>query len=162
MICCTCKQDKEETEFHFENRELGFRVRQCKICNSIATKRYRDVHKDKINKRTREFRQQNFQHRIVWVAKQRSKWQSLAFDLSPEDIIMPTHCPYLGLELHYTAGKAREDSTASLDRIIPELGYVKGNVEVISDLANRMKNSASKEYLILFATEVLKRHDPNK
>lgn len=30
-----------------------------------------------------------------------------------------------------------------MDRVIPELGYVKGNVEIISYRANRLKNDAT-------------------
>jgi hypothetical protein len=46
----------------------------------------------------------------------------------------------------------------SLDRIVPSKGYTKDNVEVISQLANTMKNNASPELLINFAEEVLRRH----
>jgi len=34
-----------------------------------------------------------------------------------------------------------------LDRIIPALGYVKGNVDIISMRANRLKNDLSEEEL---------------
>lgn len=37
---------------------------------------------------------------------------------------------------------AKEDSY-SIDRLIPELGYVKGNVVVISYKANTIKNNAT-------------------
>ncbi len=72
--------------------------------------------------------------------------------------MIPTHCPYLGCELTYITGQGRLDTTASVDKIDPELGYVKGNVQVISDLANRMKNSATLQQLTTFAKNVLERH----
>lgn len=37
----------------------------------------------------------------------------------------------------------------SVDRIIPELGYTKGNVRVISNRANLLKNNASIEEIEL-------------
>lgn len=43
----------------------------------------------------------------------------------------------------------------SLDRIIPELGYVPGNVQVISQLANAMKWDSTREERIAFANWVL-------
>ncbi|MCX6960368.1 MAG: hypothetical protein NTW91_08860 [Verrucomicrobia bacterium] len=46
-------------------------------------------------------------------------------------------------------------SSASLDRVIPALGYVKGNVMIVSLLANTMKNEASPEEMILFAEWVI-------
>lgn len=43
-----------------------------------------------------------------------------------------------------------EDSP-SIDKVIPELGYVRGNVWVISNKANRIKNNATLEELKLFS-----------
>lgn len=51
-------------------------------------------------------------------------------------------CPIFGVELDYTGG-VRTDNSPSLDRVIPELGYVKGNVAVISERANRLKNDGT-------------------
>jgi hypothetical protein len=39
----------------------------------------------------------------------------------------------------------------SIDRINPKLGYVEGNIQIISHKANRMKSNASVEELKLFA-----------
>ena len=35
-----------------------------------------------------------------------------------------------------------QDDSPSIDKIIPEKGYVKGNVAIISQLVNRVKNNA--------------------
>ena len=35
------------------------------------------------------------------------------------------------------------DNSPTIDRIVPELGYVKGNVVVVSAKANRIKNDAT-------------------
>lgn len=42
-----------------------------------------------------------------------------------------------------------------MDKIIPEKGYVKGNVRVISALANLMKNNATIEQLINFSKNII-------
>jgi hypothetical protein len=67
------------------------------------------------------------------------------FDIEFGDLEWPTHCPALGLELDYaTFGSYRmPENAASFDRIDPSLGYVKGNVVIISWRANRIKNDGT-------------------
>ena len=72
------------------------------------------------------------------------------FNISEEDVIIPTHCPILGVELVLNEGKLAGNS-ASLDRIDSSKGYVKGNVWVISHKANAMKSNATLAELKLFA-----------
>lgn len=43
------------------------------------------------------------------------------------------------------------DTSPSLDRIDPTRGYVRGNIQIISNLANRMKNNAKDEQLLRFS-----------
>ena len=99
------------------------------------------------------------QKRMLWAARRRAKNKNLPFDIEESDIVIPKSCPYLGIELVTSTirGKGRTN-VASLDRVDPSKGYVKGNIEVISHLANTMKSSATKEQLLLFAKEVLTRY----
>ncbi len=80
-------------------------------------------------------------------AKTRSKKYGIPFDLKLSDIVVPEFCPLLGIRLqhHKRNGKNAgfEQDSPSLDRIIPEKGYVKGNVWVISLRANTIKNNAT-------------------
>lgn len=62
-------------------------------------------------------------------------------DLKP----FPIRCPILGVKLVYESNVGRRGDMASIDRIIPSLGYVPGNVAIMSLRANRLKNNASLE-----------------
>lgn len=50
------------------------------------------------------------------------------------------------------------DASPSVDRINPHLGYVPGNVQVISYKANSMKRNCTMEELLMFAETVLSKH----
>lgn len=93
--------------------------------------------------------------RIHRNVERRAKKFGIPFTIGVLDIPYATHCVYLGVELVYGAGGQR---CASLDRIIPALGYVPGNVRIISGLANAMKNNATREQLLTFAENVIRLH----
>ena len=103
-----------------------------------------------------EYAQQNREKLLLAQAKSSAKRRKIDFNLEESDISIPTHCPILGIELTKTRGMGRVKSNVSLDRLNNDFGYVKGNVWVISDLANRMKSNATKEELVLFAQGILK------
>jgi hypothetical protein len=71
------------------------------------------------------------------------------------DLVWPTHCPILGIELDYFSEK-RSDQSVSFDRIDSTKGYVKGNVQIISFRANRIKNDSTVEELHKIASYMMK------
>lgn len=75
-------------------------------------------------------------------AKHRAKVFGLSFTITIEDIFVPTHCPILGIPLKFGDGHNKYDSP-TLDRIHPSLGYIPGNIAVISYKANRLKSDAT-------------------
>lgn len=89
-------------------------------------------------------------------AKDRAKKNNLPFDIEISDIVIPEKCPYLDIPLFVGKGK-QTDNSPSLDRKNCKLGYVKGNIEVISNKANAMKYSATPEELLLFARKVIEK-----
>ena len=93
-------------------------------------------------------------------AKHRAKRDDLPFNLEKSDIVIPKLCPVLGIELECNAGTgSAKQNSPSLDKIIPELGYVKGNVQVISNLANVMKHDATPEQMLRFAKWVIETYE---
>ena len=86
--------------------------------------------------------------RMIYRVKHRAKRNGTPFDITFEDIQVPEICPVLGLSIKNGVGTGRwQDCSPSLDRIKPELGYVKGNIRVISARANLLKSNATVEEL---------------
>ena len=74
----------------------------------------------------------------IWQrAHRRAASRGVAFSISVQSIVIPAVCPVLGIPI--VLGEQRSENSPSLDRIIPDKGYVPGNVRVISDKANRLK-----------------------
>ena len=79
--------------------------------------------------------------RVLMNALWRAKKLGLPYALKVKDLRWPTVCPVLGIPINYAnTGKHPHDSSPSLDRINPALGYTAGNVMVISFRANKLKS----------------------
>ena len=90
--------------------------------------------------------------RMFRRAKGRAKDCGLEFTIEKSDIVIPEYCPILGIKLEHHKGQSGgRPSSPALDRIDNSKGYVKGNVVVISHLANMMKSSANEVELVTFA-----------
>jgi len=111
---------------------------------------YAKVNKERINKqqRTRIATTKGNIKYLLRQAKGRAKKSKLLFNLTEEDIFIPDICPVFNIPLVRGNGKTIENSP-SLDRIDSNLGYVKGNIMVMSHKANRLKNNATVEDLRL-------------
>lgn len=98
-------------------------------------------------KKAREYYQKNWSKRQVTMKKYYAKKHDIPFDMTASDIPIPETCPVLDIPIFFREGNGPLDNSPSIDRIRPELGYVKGNVIVISMKANRIKNDATVEEL---------------
>jgi len=89
------------------------------------------------NARVRDYRAREPMRYAISHAKAKAKKVGIPFDLKFIDLTIPDTCPVLGMPLIMHKGGSAQ---ASLDRIHPQKGYVKGNVKVISLRANMLKN----------------------
>ena len=123
------------------------------------SKEYYNKNKPTVIKRTGGLSKNNPEQRMYYSAKSRAFRYGIDFSIDKTDITIPERCPYLDVPIViHEAGSGRHSDAPSLDRINPSLGYVKGNVQVISDLANVMKNNASLSELLTFAQNIIKLH----
>jgi len=93
---------------------------------------------------------------LLRMAKTRAKKKGLEFTIEASDIVIPDVCPYFQVPLDATS-TGYNPWFPSIDRIDSSKGYIKGNVQVISTLANRMKWAATEDQLIAFAEGVLRK-----
>lgn len=144
------KQAKEYYDLHkleVQKRNKEYREKNREKLSSYEKSEFRK----KKNKEWRENKRLEDRYRFVWyAAKRRAKNNNVPFTISKQDIIdicpVDGKCPMLGIELRFN-NKKSEDNSPSLDRIVPELGYVPGNIQLISQRANTIKNDASLEEL---------------
>jgi len=141
------KRRADQIAWRKENRELHL----------LSKLRYRQRNEEKIaayreanTSKSKEWRVRNLAKTMYLGARIRAKRKGVPFDLCVEDIIIPEICPILQIPLVSGDGGIARGSP-SLDRIVPHLGYVKGNIQVISAKANTAKNDLSPEELLLMA-----------
>ncbi len=105
-------------------------------------------------KASRKYREAHPERVLLRSAKIRAKHRNLEFSIDESDVIIPEKCPYLGIDLSMDK-TTNKDIRPSLDRIDPNKGYVKGNVQVISWRANLLKNDSCAEELLLLALNMM-------
>lgn len=85
----------------------------------------------------------------------RAEARGIEFDLDTEYLhtIAPDYCPIFKMPLRwlYSDTRLAADNSPSLDRIIPDRGYVRGNVAWISNKANQIKSNATAEEIYAVA-----------
>lgn len=113
---------------------LSLRRSKCRTCNAAYMRHY-------LRRRRQEHPDLDAWER----ARRRAKRRGVPFALQRDAISIPSECPVLGIPL--VVGRARSMNSPSLDRIRPEVGYVPGNVRVISDRANRLKGELGRRQI---------------
>lgn len=110
-------------------------------------RKYRQDHREQYAEYQRQSRKRNPRMHMVIAARYRAQRDGLPCDITVETVNWPIHCPVLGFELDYSTtqpgNRAIRNNYPTLDRRVNELGYVQGNVFVISHRANRIKSDAS-------------------
>ena len=88
------------------------------------------------------YRRKHYVRYLLEQTRLRARRLSIPFDLVDADIVIPDRCPVLGMPL-VIGTRGDTEASPSLDRFIPRLGYVRGNIAVISNRANRLKSDGS-------------------
>lgn len=176
--CSKCKKEKENENFTHLKTSKDKLSYHCKECTKLYREenkenlqknkkeyysrpeiRERDIikcrdnyikNKTEMQLQMKNYYMENRDRYLYNKCKERCKRDNIQFDIDLSDISIPEYCPILGIKLTSVLGNGQLETNASLDRIDPAKGYIKGNVQVMSRKANTMKSNATKEELIAF------------
>lgn len=123
-VCKKCNEWKSAENFHKHAKCKGGINTVCKECRKPLS--------------TAQWANTSHEYKIWSRCKSRANQKGLDFNIDIEDIIIPDVCP-----IFKTAFQKSGRYTASLDRIDPTKGYIKGNIRVISNRANVLKSNAT-------------------
>ena len=119
---------------------------------------YTEEQRKRAQVRQNEYRAEKPEWYMHLKAKRRAIDKGVEFNIDVSDVVMPKYCPVFKkyeLKKEPDTKSGPKPWSPSLDRIDNTKGYIKGNVQVISNKANSMKNNATPEELLQFAYWVL-------
>ena len=167
-ICSRCKEWKLFYMFSTRRAAIDNHKSWCKECEALYSAAYRNSPRGKETMFL--YYTKHWERRRLKDAKIRAKSQKLPFNITKEYIksITPSDmiCPALGIQMKVGGDFKNSIIRApSLDRLIPELGYVKGNIAVVSTRANTLKRDATPEELMKvarFYEKIFKEQNPRQ
>jgi hypothetical protein len=152
--CFKCGETKPVSEFRRNKSKKDGFSSDCKECHAAYCKSYG---------MGRPF------YALLNTARKRAKDRDLPFSITEEylESIWTGVCPVfqVRLDLPSHGGNALSPTKPSLDRLVPDKGYIPGNVIWISFRANTIKSDANSEEVQAVATwlqqteEEIKRHE---
>ena len=149
------------------------RMCYCKLCAALNLKEYRSTHREKVRRQHASWRERCLSiggdialkwyfRRHLGSYRQRGKRDGVPCDLATEYLVWLFHqqggkCYYTGEVLRWDTfgSKTAYSDSMSLDRQIPEKGYVTGNVVLCTMRANVAKGGLTEESFYTFCQTVL-------
>lgn len=152
-LCSECNIVKNIDAFRIYGyyNNLPYRGNVCKSCT---------------NKRAKKHESSSIEQYLKYVCrniKNRAKKEDINFNITFNDLIELFNiqkglCFYTDIELKIGIGQnKKERNTLSVDKIIPEKGYVKGNLVLCSKRINTVKNDLTLEEMKLWMPEWYRR-----
>ena len=169
-ICSACKQVKEISVFYKNRNNQDGHAYECKECQALYDKKYYEKNKEKITARVNKYRQENNEavkirkanyrqrtkgkkpsilNALLSRARERARLKKLPFDLTMEwiETVAVSHCPITLEPLDWARDQVVDGkpgpNSPSIDKIIPELGYVQSNCAIMSHRGNMIKSNGT-------------------
>ncbi len=147
------RRDKYRTDPEFKKRALKMAKSWYeRNKNKPEFKKHKKAYQKKNAKRLAKVQKENNkQHPFAYSLRRlklRAKQNNIIFDLDEQYLksIWTGKCAIFGTTLSIPYSTDRNDPTkATVDKIIPDLGYIKGNVQWVSNKANIIKSFGTLE-----------------
>lgn len=163
---------RKRREYYYRNQELEKARRDAwraankevfKESQKKSSKKFYEKNKEACHAAVSEARAADPCRRILNSSYGNARSRGIPHEVGIKDVreVYPKDniCPIFGTPFtnikQSQAGK-KIGTNPSLDRIDSTLGYIPGNIQVVSWRANSMKSDATKEELIVFAKGILK------
>lgn len=127
----------KKSEYYNEHNRKYYHENKEKIAES--KKRYRKENITEIKQKEKRRYKTNCIDYILRNIKKKCIDKNIPYTITKEDIIIPEKCPILGIDI-IVGSESLWENSPSIDRLVPELGYTKENVRIISRRANTIKN----------------------
>lgn len=125
---------------------------------------YNRDNKEYFNKKAKEYNSARPFHYAFKRLRMRAKQNDIPFDLDEEYLISiwTGKCAIMGTDLCAPYSTTHQDpNKATVDRIVPEIGYKRGNVQWVSNRANIIKSFGTLEDHIAVIDYIKKHTLPN-
>jgi hypothetical protein len=164
QTCKKCQDEKPLSGFYINGCFPDGLQKYRSTCKTCVLKKSKldspKLYKSKSEKRSAS--PKNFISGILNHAAKRK--QHLGFDIDIGFLLQLYEtqngkCALSGVEMTYSAGNGRVGTNISIDRIDSKRGYVRGNVQFVCDLVNRMKQDCEEEQFFEWCRRVLKVRD---
>lgn len=131
-ICRDCAQSLPDEQFYPDKGYADGRKSRCRNCHAVVVSTYRAGRKSTPD---------GWAKMVIPMIVNRAKRKGVVCTIAASDLVVPERCPIL--DQPFVFGDGSHPLAPSVDRRRPNLGYVPGNVFVISQRANRMKSDCT-------------------
>jgi len=165
--CRFCVRDRVRKYLKDHVKKYSLETRRR---NRERSKVYRATNKDAIRTSSLKRFQKDPARSLLAAAKRRACNKRLKFTLKLKHVrgLVGELCPVLGFAYSFQRGRGCNitsvDSSPSIDRLDPKLGYTPDNIAVISNRANRLKSDglAEEHEALAFRMRALNSFEPTK
>ena len=177
IVCSKCKVPQNESGFYRRSTSKSGYMSWCKKCYAVyqQSPKYKEIRKKyaqspKVKALARQYKTKNADKIRIRIAqcrtqdpirfravtaltsiRKRSKKNNVFVDITQQNLIDMQNesdtCPCCFEPFDFSVDGSHNPHSPSVDRMIPELGYVPGNVKMICSGCNTRKNSSSIEQI---------------